>query len=154
MSASKVKRVCTSCGKAKPLSKYGKAERYLLGRKRRCRECETVYRRTWRKNNPVKNAFYMLRSTAKLQDLECTISSSSFCVLVNQPCSYCQIVYNPMRHAGSYWLDRIDNQQGYTLDNVLPACGVCNRLRNSEFTVQETKIMVGALLEYRKQTND
>ena len=46
-------------------------------------------------------------------------------------------------------LDRIDPLKGYTKDNVLPCCKRDNYIRNKFLTVDETKVVVMALEEFR-----
>jgi hypothetical protein len=58
-------------------------------------------------------------------------------LIVAKDCYYCgkapaQMTRNTKRSHGHYvynGLDRRDNQAGYTLDNVLPCCGDCNRAK-------------------------
>jgi len=52
--------------------------------------------------------------------------------IISQPCLYC----GTTRNVGC---DRIDNKKGHKVDNVIPACYVCNAVRNNHFTVDEMK---------------
>lgn len=45
-------RVCTKCGKTKPLTAYKKNPRYAAGRLRQCRECDARYQRSYMAANP------------------------------------------------------------------------------------------------------
>lgn len=47
-------------------------------------------------------------------------------------------------------MDRIDNNIGYTYNNVLPCCGTCNKIRGDRLTVDEMKYVMEKLIEYRK----
>lgn len=51
--------------------------------------------------------------------------------VVTQPCFYCGDVSMPVG------CDRIDNQIGHTMTNVVPACPVCNRARADNFSHAE-----------------
>ena len=67
-----------------------------------------------------------------------------------QPCYYCGKSFDQL----SGWLDRIDNNIGYKKDNILPCCKFCNKLRGEILTVDETKLLVSTLMEYRKTKNN
>lgn len=54
-----------------------------------------------------------------------------------KPCTYCRCSIDTIG------LDRIDNSKGYTLDNVVPCCKVCNLTRGNRFTYQEMVNIVG-----------
>lgn len=45
-------------------------------------------------------------------------------------CDYC------LAPLGKYGvgLDRINNSKGYTIDNIVPCCGNCNKLKNNILT--------------------
>lgn len=63
--------------------------------------------------------------------------------IMDQPCHYCGTT-EMVR------LDRIDNSVGYVPSNCLPCCGTCNVVRGHKFTIEETEVMIKAVLEFRK----
>ena len=64
--------------------------------------------------------FAMYRSSAKVRHLGFTISFKQFMKFWQQPCFYCGNIPTTIG------LDRIDNDKGYTMDNIVPCCGDCN----------------------------
>lgn len=42
--------------------------------------------------------------------------------------------------------DRIDNNKGHSIDNVVPCCNICNTVRGNNFTVDEMKLL-GSLIK-------
>ena len=74
------------------------------------------------------------------------ISLSNYIDYLNSGCYYCGCSLFKENGIG---LDRIENSIGYVEGNVLPCCGSCNKTRGDRFTVEETKIMIKALIEYR-----
>lgn len=70
----------------------------------------------------------------------------------SRPCHYCN---NEMGKTEGYGvnLDRIDCSKGYSKDNVIPCCGICNKIRNNFWTVDEMKVAVKAVLEYRRKVS-
>lgn len=60
---------------------------------------------------------------AKRKERRWEISQTDFNRIVSQPCHYCRI---SNRNVG---LDRVNSEPYYTIDNVLPCCGSCNRVK-------------------------
>jgi hypothetical protein len=52
--------------------------------------------------------------------------------IISMPCSYCGSTEN-------IGCDRINNNLGHTIENVIPACHICNTARNNHFSVNEMK---------------
>ena len=75
-----------------------------------------------------------LRQMAREQDLECLLTLEEYKKVVENPCYYCGGVLCTV----GYSLDRIDNEQGYTLANVRPCCKRCN-MSKSNSTEDEFK---------------
>ena len=95
--------------------------------------------------------FKRLKIHGPRKNKEVTVTLSEYLSLVSQGCSYCGADLTFNKGSG---LDRIDNSKGYTLDNVLSCCGDCNKLRGNRLTVEETKIAVRAVLNYREQLDE
>lgn len=58
--------------------------------------------------------------------------------ITKQPCHYCgdepYQIYQPGRKMGGYvfnGIDRVDNEIGYTEENCVPCCGVCNYMKSA-----------------------
>lgn len=111
----------------------------------------------WRKNNA--EYFEMRNKTpevrfkqgiyqSKSRDISWKLTLEEYTKLIIRPCHYCNISLDNFKGTS---LDRIDNNEGYQLDNVLPCCGDCNNIRMNKYTVKETEIMVNALVEYRSK---
>lgn len=116
----------------------------------------------WQKNNKEKVRGYYRKNKekpqyrfasakggAKSRGLSWDLTLEQFEEFTKLPCYYCQ---NKLNHntTGS-GLDRIDNNKGYSVDNCLPCCSTCNSVRWNNFTVEETKIMISALIDYRSK---
>jgi len=76
---------------------------------------------------------------------EFTLTEEQYCSLIKNPCHYC----GQQLPSTGRGLDRIDNNLGYAINNVLPSCAQCNQTRNRFYTVEETKVMINALLKFR-----
>jgi hypothetical protein len=58
-------------------------------------------------------------------------------------CSYCGTTEETLG------CDRLDNAVGHTVDNIVPACGTCNRVRGDRFTSAEMAIIGAAIATVR-----
>jgi hypothetical protein len=93
--------------------------------------------------------FKRLVIQGRRKDKEVTIYLSDYVRIISFGCYYCG---SDLTKNKGCCLDRIDNSKGYSLDNVLPCCGDCNKLRGDRLTVEETKVAVQAVLEYRQRS--
>jgi 5-methylcytosine-specific restriction endonuclease McrA len=69
---------------------------------------------------------YLRRSKDKGYDFDLT--EKEFYEKLELPCHYCG---QPPTDNRTMTLDRVDNNRGYTIDNIVPACTWCNRAKNS-----------------------
>lgn len=99
-------------------------------------------------DNPVgarSAAYRRMQSNAKIRNLTWDFDLDTWLNIVTQMCFYCGAAPRPYMPNGKRsryglflcnGLDRIDNSKGYTLDNVVPCCGICNGMK-SNATQQE-----------------
>ncbi len=90
------------------------------------------------------------KAQAKFRKISWELDFETYCTLTTNPCYYCDAI---TVHTG-VGLDRIDNKTGYTVDNVLPCCGTCNYIRGDDLTVEETKVAIKAIIDYRKRATN
>lgn len=86
-----------------------------------------------------RNKISCMFSTYKLRDkkrnVEFNLTREFFeNEIISKPCIYC----GSTEKVGC---DRIDNTKGHTIDNVIPACYLCNTVRNNHFSVDEMKLL-------------
>lgn len=82
---------------------------------------------------------------ARKKGLRYTLTEKQFKNLTQQDCHYCGLspsnICNGKGTFGTYTyngLDRIDNNKGYIVDNVVSCCKTCNHAKNNS-TIQEFK---------------
>lgn len=74
-----------------------------------------------------KGRYFRLKTQTKLRGLELNISLEQYCeLMLTKECYYCGGALN---NTGS-GLDRIDSSKGYSLDNVVKCCKICNQMKN------------------------
>jgi hypothetical protein len=67
---------------------------------------------------------YKYRAERKKIEFEITIEE--FLTIIAKPCHYC---IRPITEQNTNGVDRIDNTNGYTMNNILPCCSECNIMR-------------------------
>jgi hypothetical protein len=119
---------------------YNKRKQYSIDKngKRKKAPCETTYE--YRFNVGKKNA--------KNKNREWKLTQPEWEDIVVKGCFYCG---TSLREVTGCSLDRIDNTKGYVLDNVLPCCGFCNRIRSDLLTIEENQVAINAILKYRRE---
>jgi len=75
-----------------------------------------------------------LQNRAKKYQREVTLTPDQLLELAKQPCHYCGTPpENYTNHSGRHivyqGIDRIDSSKGYTPENCLPCCAMCNSIK-------------------------
>ena len=86
----------------------------------------------------MRRIIYSYKKHAKKRGLEWDLTEEQFKEIAQQDCYYCGVKPNnigkiPKTH-GEYTyngIDRIDNNKGYTIDNIVPCCKRCNIAKNN-----------------------
>jgi len=81
-----------------------------------------------------RKLLYVYKRNAKMRGFEWSLTVAQFRQLTSGPCFYCgiepaQMKYSESEDTGTYiynGIDRLDNTNGYILDNCVPCCGICN----------------------------
>jgi hypothetical protein len=90
--------------------------------------------------------FSAAKSQARRRGLEWSISRETLEILQKSSCFYCGGKVSLVATG----LDRVDNTKGYTMQNVVPCCKVCNMVKGYAHTKEETLVMIEARENYRK----
>jgi hypothetical protein len=105
--------MCDACGKMANAKPYGQAA--------------------------FKNLYDAYRVSAKNRNLEFRLSQDQFQSLTKQLCAYCgaepaaSVKATVVSVNGDYThngIDRVDNSVGYTIENCVPCCKTCNRMKH------------------------
>ena len=85
------------------------------------------------------------KKNAEIRGIEYKLTEEQFKEITQKDCYYCGAKPNNISKAkgrfGSYkynGIDRIDNNKGYTINNVVPCCKICNQAKGN-LTLQEFK---------------
>lgn len=84
------------------------------------------------------SVYHHYQWTAKKKGLVFKLSKDQFRHLATQDCFYCgdspAYHYDKPNRNGKFkrnGIDRMDNEKGYTIDNTVPCCFECNKMKNS-----------------------
>jgi hypothetical protein len=91
---------------------------------------------TQKKNVQPKYRFLRGRTSALRRKKDFTLTEEQYVQIIDAPCYYCN---ESIANETGLGLDRKDNDRGYHLDNVLPCCVRCNRIRHKTMDPEEFK---------------
>lgn len=100
------------------------------GASKRCSKCGFI-ESSMKRFIPYGYVFKTYRNNAKKRDKEFTLTLDEAVELFTSDCHYCKAgPSNSYSGGGSTWMyngiDRKNNNLGYTPDNVVPCCRICN----------------------------
>lgn len=104
--------------------------------------------------------FTKLQSSARYTKRPCTLTFSDFLHFTDiKTCHYCcgKIVWYPHRTkslgnvAGAYYLDRKDSSKGYSVENCVVCCPMCNSIKSNTLTYEEMMLLQSGLVEIQKR---
>lgn len=117
------------------------------------KEQRKEYKRQHReeKKNSSHVRFVVAKSGAKSRNIIWGMSKQEYTEIISKPCYYCSNNFGDNNINCGVGLDRVNNSMGYTVDNVVSCCAKCNFVRGTILTPEETKIVIQAIIEFRKR---
>lgn len=91
-------------------------------------------------NQTLKKRYSKGRFSAKKRGLSFTIPYKTYVKRLDHGCFYCGI--NLTYKQSGIGLDRINSDKGYTTRNTVPCCHTCNMIKNTQLSLDETKIVI------------
>jgi hypothetical protein len=122
----------------------------VVGEKTRSCGCLKFQPRVDEDRLAVRQVISSYRAGAKKRGLEWQLSEEAVANLIFSPCYYCgdqratAVVLRARRVAERNGIDRIDNDKGYVLSNVVPACERCNFAKRDMTVTEFTSWLVRA----------
>ena len=134
----KKKLHCWDCGKYKTRDNFYRINKFPNKRESRCKECK-LKAGSWLKVRGRKSYYWAgYRRNAKDRNIEWSLTKKEFDNFWKAKCYYCgkQIEY--------LGIDRMNNKEGYTVENSVSCCETCNRMKythTKEEFIQYCKII-------------
>lgn len=133
--------LCPVCGENKEAKDFHVNNFKPGNRAWMCKVCVRNYHKK-RADNP-KQRYRTARSKANFIGREFSLQFPEYLHLISGRCSYCE---QEIESTGT-GLDRLDNSRGYSADNVVACCWVCNRTRADYFTPDEMRDKIGPIIK-------
>ena len=125
-------KTCTVCNDTKDASRFSKDKRASDGLQSRCKACEkaryeanrdkTLARKKAR-NQTQRGKYSNYKGGAKTRGISFELTLDEFITFWGQDCHYCG---DPIPTIG---IDRIDSDVGYSLENCVSCCEMCNYMK-------------------------
>ena len=120
LDSNEIKKKCCCCGKIKSLSEFGKNRRKMDGYSPKCKECS---------QGKLEKRYSSIKSGAKHRKIKFNITLQDFDEITSKPCFYCDGYTGYFLEKGYTGLDRKDSNIGYELENIVPCCALCNKMK-------------------------
>ncbi len=79
------------------------------------------------KTNSIDAQYRVYQTSSKPRRLDFSISKEQFTILVKDPCYYCGTI----QEKGFNGIDRLDSTEGYSKENCVSCCQMCNMMKGS-----------------------
>jgi hypothetical protein len=148
-------KTCTKCNEKKRANFFSKDKTLKDGLSSVCKLCKNTYKTSWYQSNKEREKtslikrFYRLQNAAKALNKGFDLTFEKYSELISQNCYYCK---SDLSKEGGYSIDRADSNLGYIYTNIVPCCGTCNRCKSDQFSMEEWKIAMNAVLALRQVT--
>ena len=116
-------KYCPKCCKERELSSFYVDSTRPDKKNRICKECSKLSDQKYTKT--IRGRYTMYKKCAKYRGYPFLLTLDEFISLWDQNCSYCG------EKIEGIGLDRIDNNKGYIIQNVVPCCEICNYMKQS-----------------------
>lgn len=128
---------CKRCGKFRWVHYYRKTKKPISNYCGSC-GCSLAVRKPKVpfSERRINRLFTSFRTRARRRNLVSNLSKALFTELVDSDCYYCgNEPANKENDRGKVYIyqgiDRVDNSKGYEVDNVVPCCIVCNKMKKA-----------------------
>ena len=125
-----VLKKCFRCGEWLSIENFWKNSSQKDGYTNECKNCCS---------SAKENRYNIYKKNAKRRNISFKVSKEEFYKITSEPCHYCGDIekYNG--------IDRINSNQGYILNNCVPCCEYCNKMKldySTKFWIEHLKKII------------
>jgi len=135
---------CSLCNNVKEMYSFNIKRRYSCGccqnKSSTWKNNSGAYTKTWQLppgESAKNNLYYQYSKSAEKRNHTFDLTKEEFCDIVTAPCTYCgsqcqNRVKGGGKTSGDFYytgVDRVDNTLGYTKENSVPCCRICNSMK-------------------------
>lgn len=139
---------CGQCKIFKLITEFHKKQTHSSGVQYKCKLCANICRRAryQQERTSPHVRFNYSQNEARRRHHAWELTYPEYVKLISQMCFYC----NGSLPETSTGLDRKANTEGYTIENAVPCCTACNRIKGEVLTAAEMKAVALLLITLRK----
>lgn len=115
------KKRCFKCHEFLPLTSFYHSNYQKDGYSGECKRCQ---------NESKEGRYNIYKKNAKKRNIDFNLTKEEFYDITSRPCYYCNDYSNKDINNNFYsGVDRIDSSVGYEINNVVPCCDICNKMK-------------------------
>lgn len=103
-----------------------------------CKKCAYIPHRTAYGETNLNRLYVTYKNAARRRNYVFSLTKDEFRYITGQKCYYCNIEPKQIcfgkRTNGAYiynGIDRLDNEKGYEINNIVSCCGMCNAAKSN-----------------------
>jgi hypothetical protein len=103
-------------------------------------------------SDPYIAEFNYFKNNNKKRDLEIAFSKEEFEALCRAHCTYCGHEPATKMHVGKAFrngIDRVDNEKGYSVDNCVTCCSICNNAKRC-LTIEQFREWIQRIIQHNQ----
>lgn len=134
----------------------GQPNRFILGHWGRIAGSHDHLRK-----RPYEHMYNLVLKTSRERGLDSNISYEDYISFVNKQCFYCsdilvwhQHVHSKKEKRSAHNLDRKDSSIGYSKDNCVACCGLCNMTKGNRYSHEEFVLLGETIRRIRELRNE
>lgn len=116
-----IEKRCCKCHYFLPLTNFYHNKYDKDGYSSVCKKCQ---------NESKEGRYNIYKKNAKKRNISFNLTKDEFYEITSKPCYYCNGYSNKDINNVFYnGIDRVDSSVGYEINNVVPCCDVCNKMK-------------------------